>query len=247
MYNKIINKAYDIVLGNPHCGNPFLYEQVLNNVKSNSVILDIGIGNGSYFNNENVVSIIKSKNLKIQGVDLNKEYIDMCNKRITEKGLENYVSCVYKNITTSKISIKYDYIFFIQSFPVIPNEIMKSILSVCNKILKKDGSIIFVHNLTNKKNTIKEYIKYFTTVDFGKSTTISEFNDFIKILNYKIVKAECIYYNTLGGHIKLLANYYNANSVINFIINKLYKYMTISCNQYMYQIKTRQNYISHRN
>ena len=87
---------------------------------------------------------------------------------------------------------KYDYIFFMESYPVIPLDIMKMMMDKCKTLLTSEGKVIFVHNLVDKKNWLVNFIKPrlvyipFFQVDFGRLTAHTEFDDFIQSANYQI-------------------------------------------------------------
>jgi cyclopropane fatty-acyl-phospholipid synthase-like methyltransferase len=244
MFSKIKNNCYDVVLGNPEYGNPLLYEKILERINDESIILDIGIGNGSYFTNKKVVELIKTKKITIEGIDIDETYIEKCSSRIKENELENNVSCENINLFTMNKTKKYDHIFFIQSFPLIPINLLENMLQKCNSLLKENGSIIFVHNLTENKNYIKPYLKYLTLVDFGKSTTKEEFINIVKLLNYNIVTFECIYNTVLPEHLKkIFSFYYNKINQNNHYIKKINHYSE-KINEYVKKNETIENFKS---
>lgn len=57
-----------------------------------------------------------------------------------------------------------DYILYMESYPVIPKDIMKSMILHSTKLLSKNGKIVFIHNLlesNNMLNTLPAMIKPF--------------------------------------------------------------------------------------
>jgi hypothetical protein len=60
-----------------------------------------------------------------------------------------------------------DYIIFVESFPVIPESIMQTMIHYSIQLLSPKGKIIFIHNLLQKQEQMKQlpamikpYIKY---------------------------------------------------------------------------------------
>lgn len=162
------------------------YEYILNKVKPNSSILDVGVGTGTSLLNHK--KLILEKNLYIHGIDIDEEYNNYCKKEVQKHKLESNIFIEYKDLFELNDK-KYDYIIFIQSFPVIERDLMTKILLHAQNLLNNDGKIIFTHNLVeNKKDMnnifykIKPYIKYIPLVwiDSGKPTLKTDFEDWLK-------------------------------------------------------------------
>ena len=68
----------------------------------------------------------------------------------------------------------YDYILFMESYPVIDKQAIALIVNKLRYIVKPTGRICFVHNLVEKsewsiaKSVIKSNLRKFTTVEFGR-------------------------------------------------------------------------------
>jgi hypothetical protein len=77
--------------------------------------------------------------------------------RIDKLGLKDYYECKHQdlfklqemNVSFGKslYLIMKDYILFVESFPVIPEEIMRSMILYSTRLVKSTGYIIFMHNL----------------------------------------------------------------------------------------------------
>ena len=187
LISLIRNFLYDYHIHN----TPFFYKYVLeNHILDNSNILEIGIGNGSCieYNSDK----IKEKKVKIYGIDIDPDYIKDCEYKIKKCNLEDNVSVKYQDLLTLDDNLKYKYIFFTESYPVISEDLMINMLKKCNNLLTEDGEIIFIHNLEKKKGYYRDFwksnIKYipFVLVDFGRLTTHDDFNNFIEKTDYKI-------------------------------------------------------------
>jgi cyclopropane fatty-acyl-phospholipid synthase-like methyltransferase len=200
MFSKIRSIFYDKII----YFTPDLYKQILSTyVKPGSTILEVGIGNGNCIQ-QNKEFIIKN-NYKITGIDIDIEYINVCKQRILDSNLQQYVSCEYQDLLTMTENIKYDYIFFMESYPVISQQLMKKMLKKCKNILSNKGKIVFCHNLVKVKNPfiniLKPNIKYLPgNVDFGRLTTHDEFNTLMKESNVEIKIKDRIMYKKILGY-----------------------------------------------
>jgi len=196
LFNYIYSKIYDHFFGddNFRLATPNLYNYTINKLNNNSKVLDFGCGNGICYNNIKVIENIKNKNLKVIGVDIDKIYINECNNRIVNNHLQDYIETKLINIFDYKLNDneeKFDYAIFSESAPVIPSELLFDFVDyINNNLIKEDGQIIFINNLSqenNKMKIIKPYIKYISLIDFGVLLTE---NDFIKMgnkLNKKVI------------------------------------------------------------
>jgi cyclopropane fatty-acyl-phospholipid synthase-like methyltransferase len=180
------SKLYDFHINNTH----ILYKKVIENLPEKSKVLEVGIGNGSCV--EKNADLIKNKGFEIDGIDIDTEYLDACNERIVKCDLTSQVTAKEQDLLKMDDTKKYDYIFFMESYPVIPVDIMKMMMDKCKSLLASNGKVIFVHNLVDKKNWLVNYIKPrvvnipLVQVDFGRLTTHAEFDDFIQSVNYEI-------------------------------------------------------------
>lgn len=146
------------------------YYEILKKMPENSSLLDVGVGDGIYFINEKVINLIKSKNLKIYGIDIDLPSIKVCQNRIIQYNLENYVKaeCVSLfDVKAKTESEKYDNILFMESFPVISNELFIEFIShskgiLSNRLINRGGNKIYLyHNLieNHEYSRVFEFLK----------------------------------------------------------------------------------------
>lgn len=193
--NYIRTACYNFWLGNScnlevldGCSTPTLYRQMLNHITDNSSILEVGVGSGMpLLVNQNEIYL---KRLHIHAIDIDEAYVESCKERLKNSILENIT--VEKRDLFTVTERKYDYVIFSESYPVIPEEIMTTMVHHCLTLLNPNGKIIFLHNLleneTQKEHPIaiiKPYIKYipFVWIDFGRATTKQQFDDWISQFN----------------------------------------------------------------
>lgn len=177
----IRSKLYDSLFGLPiDIATPNLYREFLETIEENVCVLEIGIGTGITL--ERNAQLIKSKNIKIHGIDINESYLNACAERVEKHDLKHHVTLELNDVIESKIEEnKYDYILFMESYPVIPKESLKPIVKKALRIMKPDSKLVFIHNLVEQNEwnlfraLIKMNLKKVTTVEFGRLVIRSDF------------------------------------------------------------------------
>jgi len=187
--------TYDYFFGNEkfNLSTPNLYNYSIKKLNHNSKILDFGCGNGICYKNKNVIENIKNNNLQIIGIDIDKIYIKQCTKRIKENGLQDYVEIKLINIFNYKLEKdedKFDYVIFSESAPLLSNELLTNIIKyIDDNLIKSDGKIVFINNLSESNNPMKKfkpYLKYISLIDFGRLLSKEEFILIAKNMNKNI-------------------------------------------------------------
>lgn len=156
-----------------------LYNKFLSSVEDNVSIIDIGIGNGEALMAQKNINLIFGKRLQIFGYDIDEKYLSECRKKIDENRLQQNIFLFKKDISKDDIlfSQKADYLFFSNSYAVIPNaaELLKQAVKKFNPV-----NIVISTALEDDDYTIrrvmKPRLKYFTFgVDFGRMITQEQF------------------------------------------------------------------------
>jgi SAM-dependent methyltransferase len=196
IFNKIYIFMYDYFFGNEKfkLSTPNLYNYSINKLKNNSKVLDFGCGNGICYKNDNVIDTIKNKNLQIVGIDIDEVYVKQCSERIINSNLEKNVTIKLMNIFNYQLENnedKFDYVIFSESAPLLSNELLVNIIKyIDNNLIKKDGKIIFINNLTDESSPMKiykPYLKYISLIDFGRLLSDQEFFDIGKNMNKNVI------------------------------------------------------------
>jgi len=166
------------------------YTELLNKhfltfIPANSYILDIGIGTGSSMISN--TDLIKSKNIKITGVDIDEIYLSKCRDNIKKYDLSNHIDVKNnQEFFVPDNHNRYDFILFSDSYAVIPD--VHDLINSCKKYLTPNGRIVIITTLDQNTNEFKRLFKssiyYFTTIDFGKVTTVDEFKSKINDINH---------------------------------------------------------------
>jgi SAM-dependent methyltransferase len=185
-----------------------LYRSFLLQCDKNNSILDVGIGNAKALCDNK--DIIQSKNLKIFGIDIDENSIKFGLSNIKNKELD-------KNIDIQKIDLfqlkttdyelfirssHFDYIYFSNSYSVIPEPVkfLKFSLNFC----KNCKNLIISQTLFNYPNSFYNYlkpiIKYFVfNIDFGRYLTHKQLNDELENENLEIYQKDLIVKNKVMG------------------------------------------------
>lgn len=185
--SSFLSFIYDLIFSKPVTG--FTYNQLLKRLKSQKIlektetILDVGVGTGTAL--EYIISEIP-KDIKIDGVDLNEHYVDICKKKFER---HSNVNIELKNFyDLENENRKYDLVLFTSSFMLLPDR--DRALQIAKKMLKKNGKVYFILTLfENRKSLVelcKPLLKYVLTVDFGVALTESQFLDILKKNGIKV-------------------------------------------------------------
>jgi cyclopropane fatty-acyl-phospholipid synthase-like methyltransferase len=210
--NNKLNYTFYNLLVSSYTKN--LYEKFFKNCKSNAKILDIGIGNGyAIIQNE---KIIKSKNLKIYGVDIDDYSIKKCQENINKYNLNNNIKIINKDFFKltqhdyqSFINNEYfDIVFYSNSYSVIPN--INNFIIHSKKYIHEKGNIITSTTLYNDFDKTKDFIKknlkhFLFNIDFGRIITHKMIEDEIKDMEFHIVSKKLVHKHNipLWGDIKV--------------------------------------------
>jgi 2-polyprenyl-3-methyl-5-hydroxy-6-metoxy-1,4-benzoquinol methylase len=176
------------------------YYTILDTLPENCTVLDVGCGDGIYFTNPKSIEVIKRKKLQIKCIDPDAGAVKICSKRIAEAGLEDQVVATPNLL--EEITEKYDYVLFMESFPVIDRALFMDMLKHAVSICKKQA--LLYHNLVEEKTTFVKWIKpiigALTLVDFGVLTSVEEQKKLLEGYNYDMkVLLSCTYRRAFLG------------------------------------------------
>ena len=196
IYSAMKDYMYDKILGAGSLGEgstTSLYRKTLELIPHGSRILDVGIGNGTCTIAN--LDIIQEKELKITGIDIDSDYISAAKQKIMiSKGSNNVTADVQDLLTIE--GQKWDYVLFSESYPVIDSKLMSLMWRKSFELLNPNGSLLMIHNLCDHPTFIFKYFKknakYLTLIDFGKTTSMKDFeshlgDNSLRIKNKKVL------------------------------------------------------------
>ena len=156
-----------------------MYREVLQRLESGSTLLDVGIGTGTALMRNK--QLILNKNIKVIGVDYDKDYVDKCNENIKEFGMEKQVRVIHESIYDFNESFehRFDAVYFSSSLMIMPDPV--TALTHCITMLKnqRNGIIYSTQTFEENRNAVLEFVKpllkWITTIDFGTVTYLKDF------------------------------------------------------------------------
>lgn len=160
-------KLYDHLFGdvNLPISTTNLYYSFLQRMKQDTKILDIGVGTGIYFEDPRCIKLIKDKNIKIVGIDINKPDIELASQRIIASDLGMHVEAKYIDLFEYDVNLnEFNVILFCESYPVIPRDLMKQMLMHIVHSKGFSGELVFINNVEDDPTWIqktKPYLRYF--------------------------------------------------------------------------------------
>lgn len=176
---RVKNRLYQLIISNV---TELCYCNCLEYFSDHSNILDVGIGNGMMIRKFH--GLIKSKQLRIVGIDINKHYLNHCDGLIKGYGLENHIETYCKSIEDFEPKIKnyFDFVLFSMSFMLFDDQ--RLVLHRIKEWIRPGGKIVFFQTMYKDRFRLMDFIKpklvYFTSIDFGKVTYE---NDFFSLLD----------------------------------------------------------------
>ncbi len=163
------------------------YRAVLERLPEGASVLDVGIGTGGA-----VVAnadLIRDKNLKILGLDIDPDYLKRCRRAIIKAGLVDHVRVRLESVYDHQGG-PYDAIYFSGSFMLLPDPVgaLHHVLSQ----LKPEGRVYFTQTFHEQRSPLAEKIKPMlhkvTTIHFGQVTYLENFYQVIRESGAEIVE-----------------------------------------------------------
>jgi ubiquinone/menaquinone biosynthesis C-methylase UbiE len=188
------------------------YQNCLEYVRPHSALLDVGIGNGGVIRTQH--RVIREKDLRIVGIDIDADYLARCQRLIREHGLEDQVRTVHAPIEEycPDPGVRFRYVIFTMSFMLLPDQQLA--LERLRPWLLPEGEVIFVQTMFQRRSRLVDYwkpkLRYLTTVDFGKALYEDEFFPLLQearltVTEDRILKRECF-----GGQYRMVVARPNA-------------------------------------
>ncbi len=154
------------------------YQEVLTRLPAGSSVLDVGIGTGSAVARS--AKLVREKNIRILGLDIDRDYLMRCEKVLRRAGLSDNVTPRLTSVYDHRGG-PYDAVYFSASFMLLPDPV-GAIRHVAPQ-LKPGGWIFFTQTFHHGKSVLIEKVKPMlhrvTTIHFGR-VTYEE--DFLRVL-----------------------------------------------------------------
>jgi hypothetical protein len=152
-------------------------------------------------------SLLKSKNIRVVGVDYDAQYVSVAQTAITNQGLEDYISVVAMSVhdvqtKRSELTVpgrmkaesspphQFNAVYFSGSFSLLPDRV-GAIQVVAPLLLPNAGKIYITQTYQRQGSMLLSYLKpllrFLTTIDFGQLVTEQDAED----LFYRQIQETC--------------------------------------------------------
>ncbi|MDG2303540.1 MAG: class I SAM-dependent methyltransferase [Candidatus Binatia bacterium] len=163
------------------------YAAVLDRVPDGAAILDVGIGTGGALAAN--ADLVQRKDLRVIGIDIDRDYIARCNALLTEKNLSERVEARLESVYDHKGG-PYEAIYFSASFMLLPDP--RAALDHVRPMLAPTGHFYFTQTFENERSALMERLKpmlrTLTTIDFGRVTYEDDFRTELQTANVDLVE-----------------------------------------------------------
>jgi len=155
------------------------YREVLVRLPVGARVLDVGIGTGGAVARS--ADLVRDKDLRIVGLDIDREYLEQCETTITRAGLAGHVTPCLSSVYDHHGG-PYDAIYFSASLMLLPDpvEAMKHVAAQ----LDPSGQLYFTQTFHHRRSRliakVKPMLRHVTTIHFGRVTYA---DDFLKALD----------------------------------------------------------------
>lgn len=153
---------------------PGWYGEVLERLPAGSRVLDVGIGTGGAIARN--AQLIRAKDLRILGLDVDVDYLERCEQVLSRAGLSEYVTPRLESVYEHQGG-PYDAVYFSASFPLLPDPVRA--LQHVITLLAPDRRVFFTQTFHHRKSKVLEKLKpmlhRFTTMHFGRVTYEDDF------------------------------------------------------------------------
>ncbi|KAF1327986.1 hypothetical protein FI667_g7303, partial [Globisporangium splendens] len=159
-------RVYDALIVNLTTG---WYEHVLKRMPAHSKLLDVGIGTGLALANNQ--ALLRSKDITVDGVDYDLDYVKRCKVLMKDHRLDAVVTAHHASIY-DYTGGPYDAVYFSSSLMIMPDPV--AALKHTVAMLKPKGRVYVTQTIQTKRSKIvelgKPLLKFLTTIDFGNVT-----------------------------------------------------------------------------
>jgi len=168
------------------------YRAILSGLPEGSRVLDVGVGTGSSLISN--VDLVREREMKVEGIDINESYLKACQEKLEEGALTDVISVRVQSVYDLDPDDKYDAVYFSASFMLLPDQ--REALKVVRRCLKPGGHVCFTQTFETKRARLMEVIKpllyLFTSVHFGVVTYEEPFIEQLEGEGFKLVRNEVL-------------------------------------------------------
>jgi ubiquinone/menaquinone biosynthesis C-methylase UbiE len=163
------------------------YRAVLERVPLGARILDVGIGTGNGLSKN--ADLVRTRDVRVVGVDIDADYLSQCRKRIRKNRLEGRVDVHHTSVLDFH-ETGFHAAYFSASFMLMPDpaQVLEHVVS----LLGPDGRVYFTQTFEEKRNPLMDVAKPLlhrvTTIHFGGVTYEHDFMETVDGAGLEVVE-----------------------------------------------------------
>ncbi|MEK7650198.1 MAG: class I SAM-dependent methyltransferase [Patescibacteria group bacterium] len=150
------------------------YRKVLERLPPGCELLDVGIGTGSALMIN--TNLLIEKDIFVRGIDVDRAYIAHCRREVARRRLRGSIDARCESLY-DHYGGPYDAIYFSGSFMLLPDP--QAALRHARLLLMPGGQLYFTltfeHQSSRFIERLKPWLRFLTTIDFGRVTYEYEF------------------------------------------------------------------------
>lgn len=150
------------------------YRAVFDRLPRGARILDVGIGTGHAL--ARGADRIRDKDLRVTGLDIDRDYLARCVEEMRRAGLSGQVTPLLESVYDHRGG-PYDAAYFSASLMLLPDPV--AALRHVTGLLAVNGRVFctqtFHHRRSRLRETVKPLLRHVVTIDFGRVTYEDEF------------------------------------------------------------------------
>jgi len=154
------------------------YQAVLDRLPDGARMLDVGIGTGGAL--ARGADRVRSKDLQVTGLDIDRDYYRRCLEEMARSGLSGQVTPLLESVYDHRGG-PYDAAYFSASLMLLPDPV--GALRHVAGLLAPDAQLFFTQTFHHRRSPLRERVKplmrHVTTIDFG---TVTYEEDFRRVL-----------------------------------------------------------------
>jgi SAM-dependent methyltransferase len=166
MLQRVRSAIYDAAIVGLTAG---WYRAVLSRLPAGSHLLDVGIGTGGALVAN--AALVRERDLRVTGVDIDADYVRRCAAAVTQAGLADRIAPRLESIMDHRGG-PYDAVYFSASFMLMPDP--PAVLRHVRMLLRPGAPLFFTQTFELSRSraaeVVKPLLRLVTTIDFGRVT-----------------------------------------------------------------------------
>jgi SAM-dependent methyltransferase len=168
------------------------YRAVLDRLPTGCRLLDVGIGTGAALIAN--AALLREKDIRVTGVDVDAAYVHRCRRTIVENRLDRWITVRLESID-AHAGGPYDAVYFSASFMLLPDPV--GTLRHVRTLTTGDALVYFTQTFEHRRSRAvelaKPLLRRVTTIEFGRVTYEADFRETLATARYELVATETLH------------------------------------------------------